>query len=127
MGLVTQHDFYGDASRAEFVFPRDVIDSQLQQLVPVAPVIGKAIGDPTGVTVTWQPQDGVLGFDIELRQSDGGERVIGIAAGSASSTHISYGGLTGTALRLRAWNAAGLSAPSSEVPLTTPRIRAVAK
>jgi hypothetical protein len=124
MGLVTQHVFYGDASRAEFVFPRDVIDSQLQQLVPVAPVIGKAIGDPNGVTVTWQPQDGVLGFDIELRQSDGGERVIGIAAGSASSTHISYGGLTGTALRLRAWNAAGFSAPSSEAPLTTPRIRA---
>jgi hypothetical protein len=128
LGLLTQHEnAYEGASRAELAFAGDVIDARVQQLVPTAPVISKAIGDPTGVTLTWQPQDGVLGFEIELRQSDGTERVMGIAAGSASSTHIPYGSMTGTAVRLRAWNAAGLSAPSSEVPLTMPRLRAAAR
>jgi len=127
LGLPIQHDRWSGVTRAQIAFPGDVADSQLQRQVPVAPVIGKAIGDPTGVTITWQPQDGVLGFDIELQQPDGGERVIGVAAGSASSTHIPYAGLTGTAVRLRAWNTAGLSVPSSEVPITTPRVRAVAK
>jgi hypothetical protein len=128
LGLLTQHeDAYEGASRAELAFAGDVIDARVQQLAPAAPVISKAIGDPSGVTITWQPQDGVLGFEIELRQSDGTERIMGIAAGRASSTHIPYAGLTGTAIRLRAWNAAGLSAPSSEMSLTMPRVRAAPK
>lgn len=125
LGLVTTSDAWSGASRAQFAFAGDLAGSQVARPVPPAPLIFKAIGDPTGVTITWQPQDGVLGFDIELHQPDGADRVIGVAAGSASSTHISYAGLTGTAVRLRAWNAAGLSEPSPEVPLTTPRLRAV--
>jgi hypothetical protein len=127
LGLLTTHDAYEGISRAQLAFAGDVADSQFPHPLPVVPVIGKAIGDPSGVTVIWQPQDRVLGFEIALLETDGTERVIGIAAGSASSTHISYAGLTGTTLRLRAWNAAGLSAPSSEVPLLTPRVRAAAK
>jgi hypothetical protein len=127
LGLVTQNEGWSGVYRAQIAFAGDVADSQLQRQVPAAPVIGKAIGDPTGVTVTWQAQDGALGFDIELQQSDGTYRPIGNAAGGASSTHISYGGMTGTAVRLRAWNAAGLSVPSSEVPITTKRARAVGK
>lgn len=126
LAFVTQHRAYEGVPRAAFAFIGDVLDSLVVQPVPVAPTIGKVIGDPTGVTLTWEPQDNVLGFAIELRQFDGSERVIGIAAGSASSTHISYGGLQGTTLRLRAWNAAGLSSPSSEVQPST-RLRAVAK
>ncbi|HXH89951.1 MAG TPA: fibronectin type III domain-containing protein, partial [Thermoanaerobaculia bacterium] len=127
LGLRTRHDAYAGVSREELAFAGDVADSQLQQVEPAAPVLIKAIGDPMGVTLSWQPQDNVLGFEIELRQSDGTDRVVGIAAGSTSSTHIAYGGLTGTTINLRAWNAAGLSAPSPDLQITTPRVRAAAK
>ncbi|HEX9459950.1 MAG TPA: fibronectin type III domain-containing protein, partial [Thermoanaerobaculia bacterium] len=126
LAFVTQHRAYEGGPRAAFTFIGDVLDSLVAQQVPVAPTIAKAIGDPSGVTLTWAPQDHVLGFAIELRQPDGSERLIGVAAGSASSTRISYGGLLGTTLRLRAWNAAGLSSPSAEVQPAT-RMRAVGK
>jgi len=126
LGLLTKHDAWSGVYRAQFALAADVADSQVAPPVP-APVILKATGDPAGVTLTWQPQDHVLGFEIGLRQPDGGGRVIGVAAGGASSTHIPYAGLTGTAIRLRAWNAAGMSVPSADVQLTTPRLRAVSR
>lgn len=126
LAFLTQHDAYEAVPRAAFLFEGDAAESLVTQQVPPAPSIRAALGDHDGVTLTWAPQDHVLGFSIELRQADGSERVIGVAAGSASSTRISYGGLLGTTLRLRAWNAAGLSSPSAEVQPVT-RMRSVGK
>ena len=126
LAFLTQHDAYEAVPRAAFLFAGDAAESLVTQQVPPAPSIRSALGDPSGVTLTWAPQDHVLGFAIELRQPDGSERLLGVAAGSVSSTHIAYGGLLGTTLRLRAWNAAGLSSPSAEVQPATRR-RAVGR
>ncbi|HXH37236.1 MAG TPA: fibronectin type III domain-containing protein [Thermoanaerobaculia bacterium] len=127
LAFLTQRDAYDAVPRAGFAFIADFQEALLSPQVPAAPFIGGAIADRDGgVTLTWAPQDHVLGFSIELRQPDGSERVIGVAAGSASSAHVSYAGMIGTALRLRAWNAAGLSSPSTEVQPAT-RMRAVGK
>ncbi|HXH41896.1 MAG TPA: fibronectin type III domain-containing protein, partial [Thermoanaerobaculia bacterium] len=121
LAFLTQHDAYDAVPRAAFLLAGDAQESMVTQQVPPAPSINGAIGDRDGATLSWAPQDHVLGFSIELRQPDGSERVIGVAAGSATSAHVSYAGLQGTAVRLRAWNAAGLSSPSSEVQPTTRR------
>jgi hypothetical protein len=126
LAFLTQHDAYEAVPRVAFLFARDAAESLVAQQVPPAPSIRAALGDHDGVTLTWSPQDHVLGFAIELRQPDGTERVIGVAAGGVFSTRIAYGGLVGKTLRLRAWNAAGLSSPSAEVQPAT-RMRAVGK
>ncbi len=125
LGLLSQHAAYDGVPRAEFLSASDV--AALHSTYPAAtPVILNAAGDDGGATVTWKPQDHVLGFMIELRQSDGTDRLVGVAAGSASSVHVSYSGLTGTTLHLRAWNAYYISSPSLQVkPTSILRGRAV--
>jgi hypothetical protein len=126
LGLLSEHAAYDGVPRAELLFAGDL--ASVYREYPAIPVILNAVGDAGGVTVTWKPQDHVLGFMIELRQSDGSTRLLGVAAGSATSTHISYAGLEGSTLRLRAWNALTVSYPSSEVRPTMPgRSRAVAR
>ncbi|HEX3067203.1 MAG TPA: hypothetical protein VHX14_01415 [Thermoanaerobaculia bacterium] len=125
LGLLSQHATYDGVPRAGFLSASDIAALN-STYTPATPVILNADGDGEGATVTWKPQDHVLGFMIELRQSDGTDRLVGVAAGSASSLHVSYSGLTGTTLHLRAWNAYYISSPSLQVkPTSIPRSRAV--
>jgi len=124
LGLVTRHPAYDSVPRAELLFASDVA-ALFSRQNPATPVIVSAIGDEDGATVTWKPQDHVLGFMIELRQSDGTDRLLSVASGSASSAHVSYAGLTGTTLHLRAWTADSISPPTLDMQPTAVRRRAV--
>lgn len=125
LGRITRRDdTYEGESRVELLFESD---ATVARPMPSVPIVRQAISDASGLTLSWQPQDHVLGFEIELRQLDGTERLVGIAPGSATSTHILYGGMTGTAVRLRAWNAAGRSEPSMDMEIAIPRVRGVGK
>lgn len=95
---------------------------------PNAPVLFCATknSDDT-ITARWQRVIGVLGYSIELQLSDGTFRAIGVAPAYETSARVSLAGLDGDAIRVRAWNAAGLSAGSSvgtSVPLPAATLRA---
>lgn len=82
--------------------------------VPPAPQIACASENADGtITVRWQPVMGALGISIELQLVDGTFREIAVAAAGATAARVSRSGLTGHAVRVRAWNALGLSQPSA--------------
>jgi hypothetical protein len=115
LAILTTNDNYDAVQRGAFAFIADFDDALHLPQPPPVPSIGRAVADRDGVTLFWPPQTGALGFSIELKQPDGSERAIAVATGAASSTHLTYPGLGGTTLRLRAWNTGGISAPSAEV------------
>jgi hypothetical protein len=101
-------------------------------LVPLSPgvpsppsITGASSIDQNTIDVRWQPAAGAIGTSVELQLEDGAYRTIGIAGGGASSARFSLAGLQGSAVRLRAWNAAGLSEASASIPIALPRQHAV--
>jgi hypothetical protein len=94
-------------------------------LVPPAPPRGvEALRDGEAILVRWTPPAGALGVSIELRLIDGLYRAVEVAPGGATSARVSGTNLTAVGVRLRSWNAAGLSEPSADA-LIGSRLRAV--
>ncbi len=88
---------------------------------PPAPQIVCATENPDGtISVRWQPAVNALGVSIELQLADGTFREIAVAAAGATAARVSRSGLTGNAVRVRAWNALGLSQPSAIAPSVPP-------
>jgi hypothetical protein len=99
--------------RSEFVAPRPAIPSPPS-------VMGASRIDQSTIDVRWLPSAGGLGTAVELQLDDGTYRTIGVAGSAASSARFSLAGLQGSAVRLRAWNAAGLSDASALVSIVLP-------
>lgn len=93
---------------------------------PAPPSLVSALRvDKDTVAIRWQPAAGALGTAVELQLADGAYRPIAVAPAAATSATISLPGIDGPAIRLRAWNAAGLSDPSRTLSISPPRPRAV--
>ncbi len=108
---------YDGASRTAVLFATEVPTSP-GATVPNAPGILDAFRtDADGILARFQPMSGALGVSLELRLADGTYRQIGVAAGGATTVRGSLAGLAGSFARLRAWNAAGLSIASNDVPI----------
>lgn len=88
---------------------------------PPAPQNVCATENPDGtISVRWQRAVDALGISIELQLADGTFREIAVAAAGATAARVSRWGLTGDAVRVRAWNALGLSQPSAIAPSLPP-------
>ena len=80
--------------------------------------------DDDTVTVEWEPMPGILGISIDLQLPDRTLRTIGVANAIATSARVPLAGLTGPAVRVRAWNANGLSSPSRPAVIVDGKRRA---
>ena len=124
IAFVSIHDAYDSAPRAGLLF--DPVDGAMP--APSAPVITSAAHtDPDTVVATWQPVSGAFGIAIELGFADGSWRQIGVAPGSATTGSASLAGLSGVAIRLRAWNAAGESGASDVRFIAPHRVHAAGR
>jgi hypothetical protein len=101
---------YDDVPRAVLAFPHDLSADALSTQPSI--VCATRNEDDT-ITVRWQHAGDALGIAIELELSDGTFREIGVAAADATMATVSTAGLAGSAVRVRAWNEAGVSAPSA--------------
>lgn len=118
LGLVHRLPAYDNISRGAVLFEREL---ETQPSVPQAPVVTCSTVNADGtITVRWQPVSSALGISIELQLADGTFRPIDVAAANATTARVSTAGLSGTAVRVRAWNESGLSAPSPLAPAGTP-------
>ncbi len=123
IGYVDVHPDYDNRARNALLFSNEFAPSALA--VPSPPsVTGVLKIDQNTIDVRWQPAVGALGTSAELQLEDGTYRPIGVASANASSGRFSLAGLPGSAIRLRAWNTAGLSEPSASVAFPLPRQRA---
>jgi hypothetical protein len=124
VGYLDLHPAYDLRSRGALLFSTEFTPSALA--VPSPPSITGALRiDQNTIDVRWQPAFGAIGTSVELQLEDGAYRTIGVAGGGASGARFSLAGLQGSAIRLRAWNAAGLSEASASVPIALPRQHAV--
>ena len=92
---------------------------------PTPPVIVDAVHtSPYVVVVTWKDQsEDEEGFVIEQKTAPGDYYVATTVPANAEQATVSFGGV----VRVRAWNAGGMSAPSSEMePHAPPRRRTIA-
>ena len=119
IGYQDRHTAYDGAHQTMLLFASELGGEATT--TPFAPEIICATenGDGT-VTVRWRPVPNALGVSIELQLADGTFRPIGVASADATIAHASLAGLPHGAIRVRAWNAAGLSAPSSLAPSVPP-------
>ncbi len=116
-------DAYGGVSRGATLFASEIGDTTTALNAPA--ILGAtSIGDDM-VAVRWLPVHGALGIAIELRFEDGTYREIGVAPGGAVSARAALAGMKAAVIRIRAWNSAGLSIPSTDVPILIARGRAV--
>jgi len=124
VGYLDVHPAYDARSRGALLFSSELAPSFLS--APFPPSVSGALRiDQNTIDVRWQPAAGILGTAVVLQLEDGAFRTIGVAAGGASTGRFSLAGLQGSAIRLRSWNAAGLSEASAAVPITLPRQRSV--
>jgi len=124
IGYLDLHPVYDSRWRGALLFNSEFAPSGLA--VPSAPSITGALRiDQNTIDVRWRPAGGAIGTSVELQLEDGSYRTIGVAGGGAASARFSLAGLQGTAVRLRAWNAAGLSEASASVLIAPPRQHAV--
>jgi hypothetical protein len=124
IGYLDLHPAYDSRWHGALLFSSEFAPSPLA--VPSPPsVIGALRIDQNTIDVRWQPAAGAIGTSVELQLEDGAYRAIGVAGGGAASARFSLAGLQGSAVRLRAWNAAGLSEASASVPIALSRQRAV--
>jgi hypothetical protein len=123
VGYLHLHPAYDGRSRGAFLFGTEV--TAPAPPIPLSPSISSASRiDQNTIDVRWHPAFGAIGTSVELQLEDGAYRTIGVAGGSASSARFSLAGFQGSAIRLRAWNAKGLSEPSVSAPIALPRQRA---
>jgi hypothetical protein len=113
IGFIGQHPAYDNVPRGVLLFA-----GEMDAPAPVpAPVITCATRNVDGtITLHWLPVPGVLGISIELELEDGTFRPIAVASSDAAMATVSTAGLEGSTVRIRAWNAAGLSEPSGIAP-----------
>jgi len=122
VGYLSRHVATDSVARVALAFPVE-FDSQEPVPQPPAGVTATRIG--TGVRVRWSPVAHAFGFDVELLLADGSHRRI--ATASAANVVDVPLDLHGDAVRVRAWNASGISAPSPDAWITGGRIRNVRK
>jgi hypothetical protein len=123
VGYLDLHPAYDGRSRGALLFDTDF--TAPLPAIPLTPSVTGALRiDLNTIDVRWRPPAGAIGTSVELQLEDGAYRTIGIAGGGASSARFSLAGLQGNAVRLRAWNAAGLSEASAPVPIALARQRA---
>jgi hypothetical protein len=122
IGYVDVHPDYDNRARSALLFSTEF--APLALAVPSPPSVTGVLKDQNTIDVHWQPAVGALGTSVELRLEDGTYRPIGVAGANVASGRFSLAGLQGSAIRLRAWNAAGLSEPSGSVAFPLPRQRA---
>lgn len=124
VGYLNLHPAYDGRSRGAFLFSTEFTASL--RAIPLPPSVTGALRiDQNTIDVRWQPAAGAMGTSVELQLEDGGYRTIGVAGGGTSSARFSLAGLQGSGVRLRAWNAAGLSEASAPIPIALPRQHAV--
>jgi hypothetical protein len=127
VGFDERHDAYDAVPRTAALLAGE-ISNPAAAAVPNAPTLLDALRvDADGILARFQPMTGVLGVALELRLSDGSYRQIGVAAGGTSSVRGSLAGLTGSFVHLRAWNTAGLSVASSDVPINSAHRRSAGR
>jgi hypothetical protein len=123
VGYVDLHPAYDSRSRGALLVSSELA---ISLSIPSAPaLIGALRVDQNTIDVRWQPAAGAIGTSVELQLEDGGYRTIGVAGGTTASARFSLAGLQGSAIRVRAWNTAGVSDASASVPIAVPRQRAV--
>jgi hypothetical protein len=126
IGFASQHGAYAGVPRAMALFASEV--ETPAATIPAAPSILSATRlDGDTMLVRWEPVANALGIGIELRAADGTYRQIGVAPGGATSGRGSLAGLSGVSIRVRAWNAAGVSVRSLDVPIVNVRGRVVGR
>jgi hypothetical protein len=123
LGFVASHTGWNGVARASAAFLSEVQAAA----VPPAPAPLRAAPSRDRVRIQWTPMPDALGISVELRLPDGTYRPIGVAAGAAADAEIPLGGLTGNAIRLRAWNSAGTGEASGDVAIMPARQRAARK
>jgi hypothetical protein len=124
LGFVASHNGWNGVAHASAAFVAEVVAAG----VPPAPVLRLATAPSRDrVRVQWTPMPDALGISIELRLPDGTYRPIGVAASAAADAEIPLGGLTGNAIRLRAWNSAGTGEASGDVEIKPARQRGARK
>ena len=124
VGFVASHNGWNGVARASAAFVAEVVAAE----VPPAPVPRLATAPSRDrVRVQWTPMPAALGISVELRLPDGTYRPIGVAASAAADAEIPLGGLTGNAIRLRAWNSAGTGEASGDVEIKPARQRGARK
>lgn len=124
VGYLDLHPAYDGRSRGALLFSTEF--TAPPPAIPSPPLVTGAVRtDQNTIEVRWQPAAGAIGTSVELQLEDGAYRAIGVAGGGASSARFSLAGLQGSAVRLRAWNAAGLSEASTSVTIGASRQHAV--
>lgn len=119
-GFIGQQSHYDNVARGALVF----VDEISEPTAPATPQITCTTRDDDGrITVHWEPVARAQGISIELELEDGTFRPIGVAAGDATTAVAPSPGLNGSAVRLRAWNSAGMSQASGPAPsLPAPQV-----
>lgn len=80
------------------------------------------------IRVRWSPVANAFGVAIELRLPDGAYRLVATASGTGTElTFALPEHVHGDAIRVRAWNGAGSSQPSSDAFVSSARTRAVGR
>ena len=110
VGYITKHPAYDDVARNTLLLASEINDVPAP---PPAPSVVCATKNADGtITVRWRSVPHAQGVQVELQLPDGTFRAVAVAAGDATSVRFALPGLEGDVLRIRAWNAGGLSAPS---------------
>lgn len=123
VGFVDRHSVYDDVWRGALLFSSEFAAAPG---VPSPPsIINALMIDRDALDVGWQTTERLLGVLVELQLSDGAYRAIGVASGDAHGARVSVAGLEGSAVRIRGWNASGLSEASRTIPIALPRQRAI--
>lgn len=112
-GFTGRFTSFDAVPRAMLVFPGELKATE----ATVAPEVlcATRIDDAT-LRVSWSPVESSLGVAIELQLPDGNFRMVGVASAGATSATIPLPDLEGTNIRVRAWNAFGVSAASGIAP-----------
>ena len=110
-GFVQRVNGSANVPRAALLFASELDDEAGSPPPPPTMVCATKNNDGT-ITVRWQPMPNILGMSIELQLPDGMFRQIANAAAGANSARVAIPELEGDVVRVRAWNAGGLSAPS---------------
>jgi hypothetical protein len=116
VGFLSTNETWGPVPQASVAFLGDFSATAVPP-PPAAQLAAQVAGDV--LRVRWAPATNALGVIIDLRLDDGSYRPIGTAAAAAGTIDLPLDGLSGTAVRLRAWNAIGMSEPSNDAAIAS--------
>jgi len=121
IAFVQRHAGSDGVARAALLLVSDIED--VPAPLPAPSIVSATKNIDGTITVRWQTMQNVFGVGIELELSDGTFRPIGVASAGATTARVSTGELEGDGARVRAWNASGLSEPSSTATIVSGRRR----